>query len=163
LRAGGLTVYSWLVLLHLSGLVVFAIGHGVSAFMAFQIRGSRDRALVLELLALSQRSNQVAYLGLLLLLVGGIGGAAQAGLLSRTWVVATTIVLVVVIGAMFAVAAGFYYPLRRRLEERSADGTPTLTGDRLAAALHNRRPDILAAIGFGGLLVMVGLMVLKPA
>jgi hypothetical protein len=70
---------------------------------------------------------------------------------------------VVVIGAMFAVAAGFYYPLRRRLEERSADGTPTLTGDRLAAALDNRRPDILAAIGFGGLLVMVGLMVLKPA
>jgi len=155
-------VYSWLVLLHLSGLVVFAIGHGVSAFMAFRIRGSRDRALVLELLALSQRSNQVAYLGLLLL-VGGIGAAAQAGLLSRTWVVATTIVLVVVIGAMFAVAAGFYYPLRRRLEERSADGTPTLTGDRLAAALDNRRPDILAAIGFGGLLVMVGLMVLKPA
>jgi hypothetical protein len=162
LRAGGLTVYSWLVLLHLSGLVVFAIGHGVSAFMAFRIRGSRDRALVLELLALSQRSNQVGYLGLLLL-VGGIGAAAQAGLLSRTWVVATTIVLVVVIGAMFAVAAGFYYPLRRRLEERSADGTPTLTGDRLAAALDNRRPDILAAIGFGGLLVMVGLMVLKPA
>jgi len=155
-------VYSWLVLLHLSGLVVFAIGHGVSAFMAFRIRGSRDRALVLELLALSQRSNQVGYLGLLLL-VGGIGAAAQAGLLSRTWVVATTIVLVVVIGAMFAVAAGFYYPLRRRLEERSADGTPTLTGDRLAAALDNRRPDILAAIGFGGLLVMVGLMVLKPA
>ena len=156
-------MYAWLVLVHLTGLVVFAVGHGVSAIMTFRIRGSRDRALVLELLALSQRSNQLAYLGLLLLLVGGIGAAAQAGLLTRTWVVATAVILVAVIGAMFALAAGFYYPLRRRLGEMRPDGTPALSADELAVALDNRRPDLLAGIGFGGLLVMIALMVLKPA
>jgi hypothetical protein len=31
------------------------------------------------------------------------------------------------------------------------------------AALDNRRPDVLAAAGLGGLLIMVALMVLKPA
>ncbi len=156
-------MYAWLVLVHLTGLVVFSVGHGVSAIMTFRIRGSRDRGLVLELLALSQRANQLAYLGLLLLLVGGIGAAAQAGLLARTWVVATAVVLVAVIVAMFALGAGFYYPLRRRLAEIRADGTPALSGDALAVALDNRRPDVLAAIGFGGLLLMIALMVLKPA
>jgi hypothetical protein len=69
-------VYQWLVVVHLVGLVVFAVCHGVSVFVAFRIRGSRDRSLVLELLALSQRANQFAYLGLLLLIVGGIGAGA---------------------------------------------------------------------------------------
>ncbi len=156
-------MYAWLVLVHLTGLVVFAVGHGVSAIMTFRIRGSRDRGLVLELLALSQRSNQLAYLGLLLLLVGGIGAAAQAGLLTRTWVVATAVVLVAVILAMFALAAGFYYPLRRRLAELRPEGTPALWSDELADTLDNRRPDVLAAIGFGGLVLMIALMVLKPA
>ena len=155
-------MYQWLVVVHLVGLVVFAVCHGVSAFVAFRIRGSRDRSLVIELLALSQRANQFAYLGLLLLLVGGIGAGAQSGVLTATWVLATGAVLIAVLVAMFGLAAGFYYPLRRRLAEESpADGAP-LSGDALVAALDNRRPDLLAAVGFGGLIVMVALMVFKP-
>ena len=154
-------MYHWLVVVHLVGLVVFAVCHGVSAFAAFRIRGSRDRALVLELLALSQRGNQFAYLGLLLLLVGGIGAAAQSGVLTATWVLATGAVLIAVLVAMFALGAGYYYPLRRSLGEGAAGGS-ALSGDALAAALDNRRPDLLATIGFGGLFVMVALMVLKP-
>lgn len=152
----------WFVVLHLTGLVVFVLGHGVSAFMAFALRGRRDRAFVWELLELSQRANCVAYLGLLLLVVGGIGAAAQTGVLTSTWVVATTIVLIVVIVAMFAVAAGFYYPIRDRIS-KPKDGLPALDGDELAAALDNHRPDILATIGLGGLVVMIALMVLKPS
>lgn len=155
-------MYAWFVVLHLAGLVVFVMGHGVSAFMAFRIRGSRDRSFVWELLELSQRANRVAYLGLLMLAIGGIGAAAQTGSFTSTWIVATTIVLVVVLVAMFAVAAGFYYPIRDRMT-KPKDGGPPLDGDELAAALDNRRPDILAAIGFGGLFVMIALMVLKPA
>jgi hypothetical protein len=154
-------MYSWFVVVHLAGLVVFVLGHGVSAFMAFRIRGSRDRSFVWELLELSQRANRVAYLGLLLLAIGGIGAAAQTGLFTTTWVVATTIVLIVVLVAMFAIGAGFYYPIRDKMT-KPKDGSPLLDGDQLAAALDNRRPDILAAIGLGGLFVMIALMVLKP-
>jgi Predicted integral membrane protein (DUF2269) len=155
-------MYQWLVVVHLVGLVVFAVCHGVSAFVAFRIRGSRDRSLVLELLALSQRANQFAYLGLLLLLIGGIGAGAQSGVLTSTWVLATGAVFIAVLVAMFALAAGYYYPLRRRLgEEAPPDGAP-LSGDALAVALDSRRPDLLAAIGFGGLVVMIALMVFRP-
>jgi hypothetical protein len=156
-------MYQWFVVLHLAGLVLFALGHGVSMFVAFRIRRRSDRALVVELLDLSQRANQIAYLGLLMLIVGGIGAALQAGSLTSTWIVATTVVLIVVIVAMYAIAAGFYYPLRKQLTEPAADGSPPLDGDRLAATLDNRRPDILAAVGLGGLLLMVALMVIKPA
>jgi hypothetical protein len=156
-------MYQWLAVVHLVGLVVFAVCHGVSAFVAFRIRGSRDRTLVLELLALSQRGNQFAYVGLLLLIVGGIGAGAQSGVLTTTWVLATGAVLIAVLVAMFAIASGYYYPLRRRLGEDAPDASAPLSGDALAAALQTRRPDLLAAIGFGGLIVMIGLMVFKPA
>ena len=156
-------MYQWFVVLHLAGLVLFALCHGVSMFVAFRIRGRRDRSLVRELLDLSQRANQVAYIGLLLLIVGGIGASLEAGWLSSTWVVATTVTLIVVIVAMYAIGAGYYYPLRKQLGEPGAGGDPTLDGDRLAAALESRRPDLLAAVGLGGLLLMIGLMVLKPA
>ncbi len=155
-------MYLWFVVLHLAGLVLFALCHGVSTFVAFRIRGCRDRSLVLELLAMSQRSNQFAYLGLLLLVVGGIGAGVQAGSLTTTWVVATSVVLIAVLVAMFALAAGFYYPIRDRLTKPNLDGSSLLDGDQLAAALDNRRPDILAVVGLGGLLVMIALMVLKP-
>ena len=64
---------------------------------------------------------------------------------------------------MYAIAAGFYCPLRKQLREPNPDGGPALDGDGLAAALDNRRPDLLAAVGLGGLLLMIALMVLKPA
>jgi general stress protein CsbA len=156
-------MYQWFVVLHLAGLVVFALCHGVSTFVAFRIRGCSDRSLVVELLALSQRANKFAYVGLLLLVVGGIGAAAQAGSLASSWVIATSVVLIVVLVVMGALAAGFYYPLRKQLAETTPDGSPMLDGDRLVAALDNRRPDVLAVVGLGGLLVMVALMVLKPA
>ena len=154
-------MYHWLVVVHLVGLVVFAVCHGVSAFAAFRIRGSRDRTLVLELLALSQRGNQFAYLGLLLLLVGGIGAGAQSGVLTTTWVLATGAVLIAVLVAMFALGAGYYYPLRRRLGEGAPEGPP-------CPAMPSRPrsttggPTCSRAIGFGGLFVMVALMVFKP-
>ena len=83
-------------------------------------------------------------------------------MLTKTWVLATGAVLIAVLVAMFALAAGFYYPLRRRLGDEATAGGAPLSGDALAAALDNRRPDLLAAIGFGGLIVMVALMVFKP-
>lgn len=155
-------MYQWLVVIHLAGLVLFAFGHGVSMFVAFRLRSCRDRGLAWELLELSQRGNRFAYLGLLLLIVGGLGAAAQGSLLGTTWVIATSVVLIVVLVAMFALAAGFYYPLRRRMAD-DPDGGAGLDGDELVAALDNRRPEILAAVGLGGLLVMIALMVLKPA
>ena len=62
------------------------------------------------------------YLGLLLLGIGGLGAAWQADLLLAPWVVASYVVVVVIILGMYAVGAGFYYPLREALTPK--EGSP---------------------------------------
>jgi len=153
-------MYQWLVFVHLIGLVLFVAMHGVAMFMAFRLRTEREPATAKVLLGMSSRANQVMYLGFLLLGLGGLGAAGQAGLLVAPWIVASYVVLIVVFIAMYALGAGFYYPLREALEGK--DGTPPLDSAALVARLQNRRPEALALFGFGGLAILVWLMVFKP-
>ena len=154
-------LFPWFVFVHIVGLVLFVACHGVSMFAAFRMRARPDRSQVTLLLELSNTSNRAMYLGLLLLAVGGLGAGAAQGLLTAGWVVSTTVVLVLVIVAMYAVGARFYYGLRDRLAT-AADAPTFLSDEELASTLRNRIPDILAAIGVGGLVVMIWLMVVKP-
>src|SRR4051794_41553308 len=90
--------------------------HGVAMFVAFRIRNEPDREVISVLLALSSRANQVMYLGILLLIVGGLGAAWNASLLSAPWVIASYVVLIVTLLVMFAAGSGLYYPLREGLD-----------------------------------------------
>jgi hypothetical protein len=100
------------------------------------------------------------YLGLLLLGIGGLGAAGSAGLLTAPWIVASYVVLIVVFIAMYALGAGFYYPLREELD--GTDGAPALDSGAMVTRLQNRRPEALSLLGFGGLAVLIWLMVFKP-
>ena len=105
-------MYQWLVFTHLVGLVVFAMCHGVAIFSAFRIRSLRDTAAVRDQLDLASRSNQLMYIGLLLLAIGGIGAATSANLWGAAWLTWSVIVFIGVIVAMYAVGGSYYYPLR---------------------------------------------------
>lgn len=153
-------MYPWLVTLHLLGLVVLLLAHGVSIGVAFRVRGEHDRAVVAALLELSRRAAQIVYLGLALLGLGGIGAAWSAGLLTAPWNVASYVVIVAVLAVMFAIASPYYHGLRGALA--GTDGTPPLDDAALAARLRTRRPELLAAVGGVGLVALVGLMTLKP-
>ena len=155
-------LYPWFVLAHLIGLVLFAVAHGASAFMAFRIRGERDPAVITALLRTGQLSIGPMYVGLLLLGVGGLGAAAGADLWGQPWVISSIVVFVVVLVAMWAIASPYYMGLRKALEEVGPDGGPALGGATLAAQLDTRRPEILALVGTVGLVVLVWLMVMKP-
>ena len=152
-------MYQWFVFAHLVGLVLFVFCHGASAFVTFEIRTLRDPEAITRQLALSQQATRAAYIGLLLLLIGGAGAAMQADLWSKPWVWGSVIVLIAVIVLMYAVGASYYYKLRDLLAGK--DGPP-ISGDALATYLDSRRPDLLGLIGATGLVVLVGLMVLKP-
>jgi hypothetical protein len=155
-------LYSWFVVIHLIGLVVFAVSHGVSMFTAFRIRRVDDPAAVASLLASSKASVMPVYLGLLLLLVGGIGAAWGANLWFEPWILASVAVLVVVIGVMYALATPYYIGIREALEDRGPDGRPTIEPAELARRLDTRRPEILVSVGGVGMVVLVWLMVMKP-
>lgn len=160
LRLEGL--YLWFVVAHLVGLVVFAISHGASAFMAFRVRGERDPVVVDALLKVGGMSIGPMYIGLLLLIVGGLGAAAGANMWGKPWIIVSIVVFVIVLIVMWAVASPYYMGLRKALEERGPDGRPTMEPAALATMLDTRRPEILTAVGTVGLVLLVWLMVIKP-
>jgi hypothetical protein len=110
---------------------------------------------------MSAQATRAAYVGLLVLLIGGAGAATVNGFWPQPWVWGSVIVLIAVIVGMYAVGARYYYRLRDLLTGR--DGTPPIEPEALAVYLDSRVPDILAAIGGLGLLVLVWLMVMKPS
>jgi hypothetical protein len=154
--------YPWFVFAHLAGLVLFAISHGASAFMAFRVRAERDPAVVASILRTGQLSLGPMYLGLILLAVGGIGAAAGADLWGKPWLIASIAVFIGVLVVMWVVASPYYMNLRKELEAVGADGRPMIDPETLASRLDTRRPEILAAVGAIGLLLLVWLMVVKP-
>lgn len=156
-------LYPWLVLLHVVGLLLFVGAHAISMWTAFGVRARPDRLAVVGLLAASLIATRVAYLGLLLLGVGGVGAATIAGVWTTPWVLGTTAVLVAVLVVMYAVASPYYMGLREAIDGNPKKGIEPLTDEQLAARLVSRRPEILAITGGAGLLLMVALMVLRPA
>ena len=154
-------MYLWLVALHLIGLVVFVMCHGVAMFVAFRVRKERNRDVIVALLDLSSRANRAMYVGLLLLAIGGFGAAWNVGWLLAPWVVASYVVLIVTIVVMYAAGAGFYYPLREGLE--GTGKTPRLDDEELfTKPATSNRPQVLGAVGMTALVILVWLMVLKP-
>ena len=146
-------MYQWLVFVHLVGLVIFALCHGVSLFVAFRVRRIDVPAVAAGYLELSQSANRAMYLGLLLLAVGGIGAASVNNLWGQTWVWSSVVVLIAVIALMYVVGASYYYGLRDALAGKG--GVEPMTSEQLAARLATRRPEWLAAIGGVGLVILV--------
>jgi hypothetical protein len=154
------SVYQWLVLLHLVGLLLFLATHSVSFWVAFRIRRERSREVVAALLGLSARGNQLSYVGLLALGIGGLGAAGSADLLLAPWVVGSYVTLGVVLVVMWTVGAGYYYGLRDAVNG-TKESAP-IGDEELVSRLDTRRPEILATVGGLGLLILVWLMALKP-
>lgn len=159
-------MYPWIVLLHVVGAFVFVISHGVSAWMAMMIRGQRDRARVRIMLEMSSMSILGAYLGLLLMLIGGIWAGIYGGHFGRGWIWAAVVLLVAVMVVMYAVATPYFVRLRGAVgaPTRGVEADPALAvSDEELATLTAGAPVIpIIAVGFGGLLLILWLMVVKP-
>jgi hypothetical protein len=158
----------WLVLLHVVGAFGFILAHGVSAHVAIKVRAERDPARIAALLDLSSYSLTVAYISLLALLVGGIAAGFAGDHWGRVWIWIAIGVLVVLLAAMYALASPYYNQLRRAVgmkaygDKKDAPPPTPLGAAELAAQLESTRPYLLAAIGGVGLILLIGLMVLKP-
>jgi hypothetical protein len=161
-------MHQWIVLLHIVGAFIFIAAHGVAMFMVNEIPKQRDSRRIAAMLDLSSTSLVGVYVGLLLLLIGGIWAGIDGGMFGRAWIWAALVVLVAIIVVMYLVATPFFKELRTALGQRTQglakdapDPTPLPEADILAIAA--RTPvAVLTAVGFGGLLVILWLMVLKP-
>jgi uncharacterized membrane protein len=158
--------YGWWVFLHILGAFAFAFGHGASGLAAFRIRATRDPAQVRMLLDLSSMALGVTYVGLLLLLIGGIAAGLAGDHFSSGWIWAALIILVLIIVAMYAMATPFYGQMRvaagAKAKDPKVDPNPVVDQAALDATAGSNRPAVLLAIGTIGFVLILWLMVIKP-
>ena len=161
-------MYSWIVLLHVVGAFIFVIAHGASVWVVNAIAREKDSRRIGALSDLSSFSLGAAYVGLLLLLVGGIWAGIFNDWFRFGWIWAALAVFVVVAVAMYMVATPFFKRLRTALGQRvmgmSKDGPePVAAPDAEIVAIASAAPAmVLNVVGGVGLLVILWLMVVKP-
>jgi hypothetical protein len=159
------TFYPWVVFIHVLGAFGFAVTHGVSAAVALRLRHEREVERVRALLELSQLATGGMYVGLLVLLAGGITAAFIAGLWGRAWIWAAILTLVFAMGFMYARASRYYGELRGSvgLVNYQRPGAPIATdAAEMARLLASPRAMELAAVGTLALVVILWLMFFKP-
>jgi len=160
-------LYPWWVYLHVFGAFVFAAAHGVSAVASFRIRATRDPVAIRALLDVSGVAIGLMYLGLLLLLVGGVVAGIAGNHFGRGWIWASLGLLIATIVAMYVLANPFYRRLREAVGAETQDGpatdpVPAVAPAELERLVSSSRPMVLAAVGLAGFAIILWLMVQKP-
>lgn len=162
------SLYNWIVFVHIAGAFTFALAHGVAAAVALKLRQERDVPRVQALLDLSNTATQGMYVGLVLLLVGGITAAFMGGLWGRGWIWTALALLVLMIAFMYARASRYYGEMRRAagldyyIPGKGGGGRASPDAVALSRLLASGRAIELAVVGAIGLLAIVWLMVMKP-
>jgi hypothetical protein len=161
-------MHSWFVLAHVLGAFLFVLAHGVSMGAALKLHGERNRDRVMTLLQMSQGAIGIMYIGLVLLLAGGIAAGFSGSFWGRTWLWVALGTLVAVLIAMWSIATPHYMKLRGALALPGPDGKlaetkgPPLSDAEIDALIDSPRPYLLALVGGLGLAIIVWLMVMKP-
>lgn len=155
-------MYQWWVYLHLLGVFGFLLAHGVSVFVTFRLRHERDPRQVQTLLQLSSASVTAFYPAMGLLLAGGVAATFAGGLWGYGWIWASIGILVLVTGTMYSVAAPYYRRLRF-VTGALVDGSEAVSPEQYERLLRSPRQLVIAGTGFAGLVVILYLMLFKPA
>ena len=158
-----------IVFLHVLGAFMFVAGHGVSMFAVFAVRKERDRSKLAALLDLSGWSLAVAGIGLLILLVSGIVAGIVLQSFGRWWIW-LALALFIVIGILMTPVGGSYLrSLREAIGQRPRNAKPgdpdpvPVSDGELAALQASNRPELLLAVGAGGFVVILYLMMFRPS
>ena len=161
-------IYPWVILLHIIGAFMFAASHGVAIWMAMVLSRERDRTRMAALLDLSSASLGGVYVGLVLLLIGGIWGGLIGNWFASLWIWAALVLLIAIAVIMYMVATPYFRSLRDAIGIKSQYGPkdapdPVPLPDAELIALAARSPVVLlSVVGVGGLVIILWLMVVKP-
>ena len=154
-------MHRWWVFLHVLGVFGFLMAHGVSAYVTMRLPREREPARVSQLLELSASSVGFMWNSIGVLLLGGILAGFTGHFWGQGWIWAAIVVLVAVMAAMFALGTRWAARLRT-ISAAMAEGTEAVSQHQFEELLRSRQPYALAAVGFGGLAVLLWLMLFKP-
>ena len=161
-------VYDWIVFVHIFGVFVFLIAHGVSSGVGFRLAKERNRERVAALLEFSGSSYRVMFLGFWWILITGFVLGYAGDWWTMRWFWAAIVALIVLAGLMTPLAAIPYnrvraiVGLRAPLRRKPLPAPPSNTDADLTAALDRISPIPAAAVGMIGIAFLLWLMMFKP-
>jgi hypothetical protein len=163
-----MAIYQWIVYLHvLAGFTLF-FSHGASASMAFRLRREHKLERIRALLDLSGYTIMTMFLSLLVLLVAGVVAGFVGKWWNRGWIWAALILSVAIVVLMYRYSRQTYTPVRKavglpyREGNKEYPAVDPASGEEIAALIAATRPVRLAVIGYGGLALILWLMMFKP-
>ena len=165
------TARIWLVFLHVVSVLGFIAVHGISAGVGFKLRGEQDRRRIAAYLELSNAYLNTMYFFLVGILVTGIGAGIVGGWWTsgRLWIWAALVTFVVVAIAMYAIPTPHFDALRHAVglqtyndQRKGVAAPPPASDEEVGRLLASSRPLVGAIVGIAGILILAGLMMLKP-
>ncbi|HEX2140785.1 MAG TPA: DUF2269 family protein [Candidatus Limnocylindria bacterium] len=151
-------LHGWIVFVHVAGVLIAFLAHGVSAGMAFKLTTTREPAAVRALIDMSRTALFVFAGALLVVVASGIAAGFTGGHWGRLWIWTSIALFVAVFVAMTPMAAQRIRAVREiLLQEEGAQ-----TADAIATLLDAWRPMPTAVLGVSALLVITWLMMFRP-
>lgn len=154
-------MYPWLVFIHIAGALGFALAHGTSVSVMLAIRRERSRARIRTLLALSSTSMTGFYVSIAVLLAAGILAGFVGNWWRMLWIWLSLGLFLGIMAAMFPLARSYFRRVSHAVETRPS-GAPMASDEELDELLRGSRPLVIAVIGYGGIAVILWLMIFKP-
>jgi hypothetical protein len=127
----------------------------------FRIRRERDRGRILELVGLSGETVLPMYISIGAILLSGAFAAFRFSRWGDWWLWISIGVLLITIGLMTAVAKPYFERVKTACAMRPS-GVPRVSDEELGDILGGRTPWVITAIGVGGFLLILYLMISKP-
>ena len=161
-------MYQWIVFLHIAATFGFVLAHGASAAAAFALRRERNQERVCALLTVSTSTVNVMYRSLLVLIASGITAGVMGHWWKRGWIWTSLAVLLTILVGMAFLGTRNYGKVRKAVGlEYFENGRPhppvaPAPPGEIDALLSRTQPVLLTCIGYGGLLIILWLMMFKP-
>jgi formate hydrogenlyase subunit 3/multisubunit Na+/H+ antiporter MnhD subunit len=154
-------MYPWVVLLHVAGVFGFLLAHGASVGAMLRLRTERRRERIEALIELSAATMTAFYASIVVLLGAGILAGFIGNWWRMLWIWISLGLFLAIAAAMYPLASGYFRRIRIAVGTRPS-GAPMASDEEIDELLASSRPMIVAAIGFGGVLVIAWLMIVKP-
>jgi hypothetical protein len=154
-------MYQWIVFLHIVGVFGFLLAHGASVAVLFRLRKERDRERIRTLLELSGASMTAFYGSTIVLLGAGILAGFLGDWWGRLWIWLSLGLFLAISVVMFALATRYFRKISNAVGMRPS-GAPMVSDEEIVGLLRSPRLVAIAAIGYGGILVILWLMRFKP-
>lgn len=163
-------MYNWLVFLHVLGGIIFFYSHGASGLAALRLRTERNPERIKAMLEVyaTNFSFGLQYGSLLLLLGTGIITGFIAHWWNMGWIWVSLALLVAIIVSMYIIGTRYYSQVRKAIGMEYMEGgrphspMPPESPEEIEELLQKSPVMPLFIIGFGGLFVILFLMMFKP-